>query len=52
LLVGSDSQNLNLYVKGIGQDHDGEIYILASSALGPYGNTGVVLKIVPLADEF
>jgi glucose/arabinose dehydrogenase len=49
LLVGSDSHSLKLYVKGIGQGHDGELYILASSALGPYGNTGVVLKLVPLA---
>lgn len=48
LLIGEDSRNLNLYVKGISQDHDGELYVLASSALGPYGNTGVVLKIVGL----
>ena len=48
LLIGNDSDNLNLYVKGIGQDHDGEVYVLASSALGPYGNTGVVLKVVGL----
>ena len=51
LLIGNDSQNLNLYVKGFGLDHDGEIYVLASSALGPYGNTGLVLKIVPLSDD-
>jgi glucose/arabinose dehydrogenase len=51
LLIGSNSDNLNLYVKGLGLDHDGEIYVLASSALGPYGNTGVVLKIVPLPDD-
>jgi len=50
LLIGSDSKNLNLYVKGLGMDHDGEIYILASSALGPYDNTGVVLKMVPLTE--
>jgi glucose/arabinose dehydrogenase len=51
LLIGSDSHNLRLYVKGIGQDNDGEIYVLASSALGPYGNTGVVLKLVRLAED-
>ena len=51
LLVGEDSRNLNLYVKGIGQDHDGEVYVLASSALGPYGDTGVVLKIVGLSQN-
>lgn len=48
LLIGSDSRKLMLYVKGLGRDRDGELYILASSALGPYGNTGVVLKLVPL----
>ena len=51
LLIGNDSQNLNLFVKGLGLDNDGEIYVLASSALGPYGNTGLVLKIVPLSDD-
>jgi glucose/arabinose dehydrogenase len=51
LLIGNDSRNLNLYVKGIGQDHDGELYVLASSALGPYGNTGIVLKIVGLSQN-
>lgn len=48
LLIGKEARNLNLYVKGIAQDHDGEVYVLASSALGPYGNTGVVLKVVGL----
>ena len=51
LLIGSDSRNLQLYVKGIGQDLAGEIYILASSALGPYGDAGVVLKLVPLEED-
>jgi len=51
LLIGRDSHNLKLYVKGLGLDRDGEIYILASSALGPYGNTGVVLKLVPLTQD-
>ena len=51
LLIGEDSRNLNLYVKGISQDHEGEIYVLASSALGPYGNTGVVLRIVGLSQN-
>ena len=48
LLIGNDSHDLKLYVKGLGQDRDGEIYVLASSALGPYGSTGVVLKLVAL----
>jgi glucose/arabinose dehydrogenase len=50
LLIGSDQGSLGLFVKGIGQDRNGEIYILASSVLGPYGNEGVVLKVVPPAE--
>jgi len=45
LLIGPDRQSLDLYVKGFGQDHQGEVYLLAGSALGPYGSTGVVLKV-------
>jgi len=47
LLIGEDQEPLGLFVKGISADADGEIYILASTALGPYGETGVVLKLVP-----
>ena len=46
LLIGNEQQPLGLFVKGMGQDRDGEVYVLASTALGPYGNTGVVFKIV------
>ncbi len=46
LLIGNQQQPLGLFVKGMGQDRDGEVYVLASTALGPYGNTGVVFKIV------
>ena len=38
---------LGMYVKGLGQDGNGEIYLLASTKLGPTGNTGVVLELVP-----
>jgi glucose/arabinose dehydrogenase len=52
LLIGAARSPLGLYVKGIGQDRDGEIYVLASTALGPYGDTGVVLKIVSTHPQF
>ncbi|MFC1603575.1 CHRD domain-containing protein [Planctomycetota bacterium] len=52
LLIGPEQLPLGLFVKGIGQDHQGEVYVLASKALGPYGDTGVVLKIVPLHMNF
>ena len=37
-------------MKGFGQDHNGEVYVLAGSALGPYGSTGVVLKVTGPAE--
>lgn len=38
--------NIGYYIKGFGQDINGEIYITASQKLGPTGNTGKVFKIV------
>ncbi len=52
LLIGPSKDSLGLFVKGMGRDHQGEIYVLASTALGPYGDTGVVLKIVPVQKKF
>lgn len=49
-IIGDDNRNLNLYLKGFGEDSDGELYVLASPNLGPYGTGGVVLKIVPTTD--
>jgi glucose/arabinose dehydrogenase len=44
-LVGQDS--LGLKLDGFGQDADGELYVLGNTTGTPFGNTGVVLKIVP-----
>jgi glucose/arabinose dehydrogenase len=52
LLIGAAGRPLDLFVKGFGQDLDGEVYLLASTALGPVGDTGVVLKIVASPTEF
>lgn len=41
------SAALGLNLKGFGQDAGGEIYVLASSNLGPTGTGGVVDKILP-----
>lgn len=45
-LIGNN-ESLGLYVKGIGQDASGELYVLGSTVLGPSGETGVALKVVP-----
>jgi hypothetical protein len=52
LLIGAAGRPLGLFVKGLGRDHDGEIYLLASTALGPTGDTGVVMKIVTAPTHF
>ena len=45
------AENIQHYVKGFGQDIDGEVYVLASKILGPSGNTGVVFKMVGLKKQ-
>jgi glucose/arabinose dehydrogenase len=49
-ILGNDDHNLGLFVKGIGQDASGELYVLASTNLGPSGATGQVLKITPVPE--
>jgi len=39
--------NLGYFLKGFGQDKSGEIYLTVSSNIGPSGNTGKVLKLIP-----
>lgn len=38
--------DLGQYLKGFGQDEDGEVYATTSMQIGPQGNTGKVYKIV------
>ncbi|MBD0332465.1 MAG: hypothetical protein ICV66_07400, partial [Chitinophagaceae bacterium] len=39
-------ESLENFLKGFGQDLDGEVYVLVSKNLGPSGNTGKVYKLV------
>ena len=45
-VIGEQNLPLGLWVKGMGMDDNGDIYVCASSRLGPAGQEGVVLKIV------
>ena len=45
--IGLDDRPLGYWLKGFGQDQDGEVYVFASGNLGPSGTSGIVLKIVP-----
>ncbi len=47
LSLVSFPDHLGAFVKGFGQDLNGEIYVTTSTVLGPSGTTGKVYKIVP-----
>jgi hypothetical protein len=38
--------DLGYYLKGFGQDNDGEIYLTVSTAAGPTGTAGKIFKLV------
>jgi glucose/arabinose dehydrogenase len=42
----NNTNDLGYYLRGFGQDEDGEVYLTVSSMLGPQGNTGKVFKLV------
>lgn len=46
-ILGPTDSPLNAFVKGIGLDQSGEIYVLTTTNLGPSGTTGVVSRLVP-----
>lgn len=48
--IGVEGRELGLLLKGFGQDEEGEIYVMASSSLGPLSNGGRILKIVPATE--
>lgn len=49
--LGLDDRQLGQWIKGFGQDLDGELYVLTTRWLGPSGNTGKLLKVVPTGPE-
>ena len=51
-IIGRGNRPLGLYVKGMGQDQNGEVYVLGSTVVGPTGTTGVVYKLVPIQSQF
>ncbi|MBN1816548.1 MAG: PQQ-dependent sugar dehydrogenase [Sedimentisphaerales bacterium] len=50
-VLGGNDRAFGLFLKGFGQDADEELYVLASSNLGPYGTGGVVLKVVDVCSQ-
>ena len=47
LRLGLDDRQLGQWIKGFGEDADGELYVFTTRMLGPSGQTGRMLKIVP-----
>lgn len=45
--LGAENRPLGMFLKGYGQDESGELYVLASTRLGPTGNSSLVMKVVP-----
>jgi glucose/arabinose dehydrogenase len=45
--LASHPDDIGYFLKGFGQDWDGEIYLTVSRALGPSGTSGKVFKLVP-----
>ncbi len=44
---GREDGRLGLFITGVGEDHNGEIYLLTTENAGPTGETGKVYKMVP-----
>ncbi len=44
--IGLDDRDYGLFLKGFGEDEDGEVYACGSIALAPTGTTGVCQRIV------
>ena len=53
LRIGLEDRPTGFWLRGFGEDADGELYVFGSTMLGPRGDTGQMLKIVagpPLTD--
>jgi hypothetical protein len=49
--LAPDDAPLGKFLKGHGEDEDGELYVLVSEALAPTGDTGAVFRIVNASDD-
>jgi glucose/arabinose dehydrogenase len=47
LRIGPEDRPMGFWLRGFGEDADGELYVFGSTVLGPSGDTGRMLKIVP-----
>jgi uncharacterized protein (TIGR03118 family) len=47
LRVGLADRSTGFWLRGFGEDDEGELYVFGSTVLGPTGTTGQMLKIIP-----
>ena len=47
LRIGLADRPAGFWLRGFGQDADGELYVFGSTVIGPRGDTGRMFKIVP-----
>jgi glucose/arabinose dehydrogenase len=47
----SHPDDVGYYLRGFGQDNEGEVYLAVSSMVGPQGNTGKVFKLVEVKNK-
>lgn len=45
-ISNTENGELGMFIKGLGRDGSGELYLLVSEALGPSGNSGKIYKMV------
>jgi glucose/arabinose dehydrogenase len=48
-VAGRPGERINEYIRSLGQDDQGEQYVLTSDVAGPTGDTGKIYKMVPPA---
>ncbi|MCS3798582.1 PQQ-dependent sugar dehydrogenase [Niastella sp. OAS944] len=52
VMLKSHPDDVGYYLRGFGNDDDGEVYLTVSSMLGPSGNTGKVFKLVTVKNKW
>lgn len=50
-IAGMQNERLGMLVLGMGEDADGELYVLTNMSSAPTGDTGQIWKLVPAGDE-
>jgi hypothetical protein len=47
MVAGGPNSRIGAFVRAIGEDQNGELYVLTSTSMGPTGTTGMVWRVVP-----